>query len=255
MRCSVLFVSTVLLLACGAARVGKGLEIQTDGERLTIGRDGRELLGYQVLPLQNPKGGDTFKASNFIHPLRTPAGFTVTAFQPEDHLHHFGLWWPWKYIQVDGRKVLCWELQHGEGIIQGRRIVAQDAGADFASFSSESEYVDRTAPGGPLVVLHEKSEMRIFGFTQSPASGYFLDIKITHRCATDHPVEIVKYSYSGFGYRGVESWNKDNRYLVDQRGQGSNRGKLHPRRMGACARCRTGRRNRRGAADGASGKP
>ena len=219
MRCGILFVSSVLLLVCGVACAEKELEIQMDKGRLTVGRAGRELLGYQVLPMQNPTGGDGFKASNFIHPLRTPAGFTVTAFQPEDHLHHFGLWWPWKYILVDGRKILCWELQQGEGIIQGRRIVAQEAGTGFASFTSESEYVDRTAPGGPLVVLHEKSEMRIFGFTQSPANGYFLDIKIIHRCATEHPVEIVKYSYSGLGYRGVESWNKDNSTLLTSAGK------------------------------------
>ncbi|RKX42105.1 MAG: hypothetical protein DRP64_10375, partial [Verrucomicrobia bacterium] len=100
MRCGILFVSSVLLLVCGIVCAEKGLEIQMDKGRLTVERAGRELLGYQVLPMQNPTGGDGFKASNFIHPLRTPAGFTVTAFQPEDHLHHFGLWWPWKYIQV-----------------------------------------------------------------------------------------------------------------------------------------------------------
>ena len=72
------------------------------------------------------------------------------------------------------------------------------AGPDFASFSSESDYIDRTAPDGPLVVLHEKADVRVSGFTESPASGYFLDIAITHRCATEHPVEIVKYRYSGF---------------------------------------------------------
>jgi len=220
MRCRILFVSNVLILACVAARAETGLEIQMDSGRLTVGRDGRELLGYQVLPMRNPKGGDAFKGSNFIHPLRTPAGFAVTAVQPEDHLHHFGLWWPWKYIQVDGRKILCWELQQGEGIIQGRRIVAQDTGEGFAAFSSESDYIDRTAPGGPRVVLREKAEIRMFGFTQLPANGYFLDIKIIQRCATNHPVEIVKYRYSGFGYRGAESWNKDNSTLLTSAGEG-----------------------------------
>ena len=220
MRRCVILIFRVSLWVCVVARADTELEVKTDQGRLTVFHDGRELLGYQILPMQNPKGGDAFAASNFIHPLRTPAGFTVTAIQPEDHLHHFGLWWPWKYIHVDGRKVLCWELQQGEGIIQGRRIAAQDVGTGFASFTSESDYVDRTAPGGPLVVLHEKSEIRIFGFTQLPAAGYFLDIKITHRCATDQPVEIVKYSYSGLGYRGVESWNKDNSTLLTSAGKG-----------------------------------
>jgi hypothetical protein len=197
------------MLAGVAVRAEMVLEIQTDSDRLTISRDGQELLAYQVLPMQNPAGGDPFKGSNFIHPLKTPSGFTVTDCQPADHLHHFGVWWPWKYITVDGRKIVCWELQQGEGLVQGRKTTVHDAGPDFASFSSASDYIDRTAPGGPLVVLHEKADIRVSGFTQAPASGYFLDITITHRCATEHPVEVEQYRYSGFGFRASKHWNKD----------------------------------------------
>ena len=64
---------------------------------------GKKRVFYQAEPLSNPRGGDRFKGSNFVHPLKTPSGFVVTDAQPEDHLHHFGLWWPWKYIQVSER--------------------------------------------------------------------------------------------------------------------------------------------------------
>ncbi len=203
-----------IFLAHIAVQAGTALEIRNDGARLAIGHDGQELLGYQVLPMQNPKGGDAFKGSNFIHPLRTPSGFAVTDLQPKDHLHHFGVWWPWKYIEVDGRKIVCWELQKGKGLIQGRKATVQDKG-----FVSESDYIDRTAPGGPLVVLNEETSVRVTGFKQSAANGYYLDIEITHRCATEHPVKVSAYRYSGFGYRGAASWNKDTSTILTSEGK------------------------------------
>lgn len=72
--------------------------------------------------MENPTGGYGFKGSNFIHSLKTPSGFCVTDLQPDDHLHHFGLWWPWKLIKVDGRETIIWEFQKGEGLIQARSI-------------------------------------------------------------------------------------------------------------------------------------
>ena len=42
-----------------------------------------KLMKYQDAPLENPKGGEKFKVSNFIHPLKTPSGFTVTASNAE----------------------------------------------------------------------------------------------------------------------------------------------------------------------------
>ena len=67
------------------------LHTELNEQKLIIRQGQVEQLGYQAQPLGEPVGGDKFKASNFIHPLKTPLGFTVTQAQPEDHLHHFGL--------------------------------------------------------------------------------------------------------------------------------------------------------------------
>lgn len=176
---------------------------------------GRDLVGYQLRPMLAPKGGDRFKGSNFIHPLKTPSGFTVTALQPADHLHHFGLWWPWKKIKVDGREIICWELQKGEGLIQCREAAMQQNG-----FVARSDYIDRTAPGGPLVVLKEKATVQTKEFSRDGADGYMLDIELVHRCATEHPIEIVKYRYSGFAIRATADWNRDNSSILTSEGKG-----------------------------------
>lgn len=194
------------LAACGVEK--------KDGT-LFLSSDGNELLSYQFQPLENPAGGDKFKGSNFIHPLKTPSGFCVTDSQPSDHLHHFGLWWPWKKIKVDGREIITWELQKGEGLIEARKATPTQSG-----FIAESDYIDRTAPGGPLVVLKETAKVDRVDFKAGSADGYYLDIEIIHRCATEHPVEISQYRYSGFSIRASNHWNKDNSTILTSEGKG-----------------------------------
>ena len=76
---------------------------------------GETSFSWRTSPLPSPAGGAKFAASAFIHPLRTPSGFELTTIQPSDHLHHFGLWWPWKFIEVNGAKHNTWEIQEGQG--------------------------------------------------------------------------------------------------------------------------------------------
>ena len=195
------------------------LKTEVSGEKLTIKYGQDQLLSYQAKPMTDPVGGKMYKGSNFIHPLKTPSGFTVTQLQPQDHLHHFGLWWPWKYIIADGRKIVCWELQENEGLVQAKRILKYNTEQACAVFVAESEYIDRTAPAGPEVVLHEKLEVQVTKPISFPAHGYFLNLSITNRCAIGTPVEIVKYRYSGFAFRGAASWNKNNSTLLTSAGK------------------------------------
>lgn len=203
---SAMAMSLALGLVCGA--------IGSD-EQLVVQVDGKDLITYQALPMSAPTGGEKFKASDFIHPLKTPSGFIVTGVQPADHLHHLGLWWPWKYIEVDGRKVLCWELQQGDGIIQ-----AQGAQRTPDGFTAHSIYVDRKAEGGPMTLLSETISVKVGPVTDAPVSGYNLDLSIVHETAVAKTLTISKYNYSGFSLRGTPVWNKDNSTVVTSEGKG-----------------------------------
>lgn len=211
-----------LLLVSGCANAlpsSCGLEISDAGEKLVVSAGSVDLVTYQQKPMSKPKGGDKFKGSNFIHPLKTPAGFCLTDLQPGDHLHHFGLWWPWKYLKAEGRKVLYWELQQGEGIIEAKGVVNSARSKEGIGFLTESHYIDKTAPDGPKVILIEKLTAHVSPIIKSPAKGYFLDLVITQKSAIESPVEVVKYRYSGFSIRGAASWNKDNSKLVTSSGK------------------------------------
>ena len=174
----------------------------------------KELIGYQAAPLSTPKGGDAFQGSNFIHPLKTPSGFVVTDVQPDDHKHHFGLWWPWKFIQTGDRKVLCWELQKGDGLIQATENTPTENG-----IITKSIYIDRKAPGGPVTLLDETTTITASDIVDQPATGYFLDLEIVHQTAGDTVITIPTYRYSGFSLRGTPAWNKDNSTILTSEGK------------------------------------
>ena len=217
----VLLLSGVLIIGCSQTQTaGKTdkMNISIVGEKLIISNNSVGLVTYQKAPLTDPAGGDMFKGSDFFHPLKTPSGFIVTELQPEDHLHHFGLWWPWKYVMVNGRKVLFWEPQRGEGIVEAQGVAGYKADKGSASFTAESHYVDRTVPNGPEVVLNEKVSVNVSNIVKSPVSGYYLDVAITHSCAMKSPVEVVAYHYSGFTIRGTGSWNKENSTVLTSQG-------------------------------------
>lgn len=219
-RLLIFVVFLLLVSGCvGGSRKSNGLDISTVGEKLVVSANSVELVGYQKQPMAEPVGGDKFKGSNFIHPLNTPSGFTLTDAQPGDHLHHFGLWWPWKFLKAEGKKVLYWELQKGEGVIEAQGIVNTAKTSESAGFLAESHYIDKTAPDGPKVILKELLNVKVSSIVETPARGYFLDLVITQRCAINSPVEVVKYRYSGFSIRGPKGWNKDNSMLLTSGGK------------------------------------
>jgi hypothetical protein len=187
-------------------------------DTLTIQVDGQDRVTYQALPMQNPRGGDRFPVSNFLHPVQTPSGFTVTQAQPRDHMHHLGVWWPWKFVESQGRRILFWELQQGQGMVQGQGAEAIDGGV-----VARSHFVDRRHPDGPHVLIHEEASVKASGVTALGSSrGYFLDIEITHQSTVDHPITVVPYRYSGFTIRGTAAWNNSNSSLLTSDGRNRN---------------------------------
>lgn len=173
----------------------------------------QDLVSYQAKPMANPKGGEKFQGSNFIHPLKSPSGFVVTAIQPADHLHHFGLWWPWKYVEVEGRKILCWELQQGDGLIEAKASELTVEGC-----TTHSLYIDRKAPGQPQTVIHETTRITTSSIVDRPSRGYHLDIEITHEVALDKPITVSTYRYSGFAIRATSAWTNGNSSVLTSEG-------------------------------------
>jgi hypothetical protein len=175
----------------------------------------RLMFAWQAKPLVNPTGGEKFQSSAFLHPLRTPSGFEWTCIQPADHLHHFGLWWPWKYIEVEGAKYNCWEIQEGQGAHVARTVKSLSGGTDGQVWEFINETVVKKPGTSPLAVIREVALVGV----AVKGDAQVLDISLRQK-STGSAVTIVNYRYSGFSWRGPTSWDKDNSTLVTSDGKG-----------------------------------
>lgn len=196
--------ASLLVGTLAADEAATAWKFQTKDGRLEAVHGDAVIFGWQEKPLANPKGGGKFAGSAFVHPLRTPSGFEVTTIQPADHLHHFGLWWPWKYIEVGEQKYNCWEIQEGQG--------AHTA----TSVKTISESPNPVWELDSVTVIKKPGAESVTAILETARVGLairddatVLDISIRQKAA-DAAVKIVEYRYSGFSWRGPESWNKTN---------------------------------------------
>lgn len=199
-------------LATSSTRGAEKWTTSESGGRIEAKLGDALMLAWQKAPLAQPVGGEKFAGCAFLHPLRTPSGFEWTAIQPDDHKHHFGLWWPWKYIEANGEKYNCWEIQEGQGAHVARS-------AKLLSDMPEWEFLNETVvkkPGTPpLTVIRETARVGL----SIHGDAEVLDISIAQKAAGS-PVTIVEYRYSGFSWRGPVSWNKDNSTMTTSEGKG-----------------------------------
>ena len=97
--------------------------------------NGQALLNYHF-----QTGGQR----TYWHPLRLPGSPSLTMNQPEDHVHHQGMWVAWK--KVNG--VNFWEQPTlgadatGFGKIVHQRMVDESISAERAQFTAENAWID-----------------------------------------------------------------------------------------------------------------
>ena len=197
---------SVLILACLATA------LHAEEKPATIGD---EWLTWHIQPPANPVGGAKFASSAFIHPLKTPSGFVMTNSQPSDHLHHFGLWWPWKFVRIDGTQFNTWEIQEGQGghaAVEAAKVSTKDG---VTTWELKNRTTVKPKDGEPFAAIEESTTISSF---QSGSGSTIIDIEIRQQ-ATDKPVEIVNYRYSGFTWRGPAPWNKDNSVMITSGGK------------------------------------
>lgn len=183
-------------------------------------------MAWQRQPLAQPKGGAKFAGSAFFHPLCTPTGFEWTSIQPSDHLHHFGLWWPWKFIEVGGQRYNCWEIQEGQGGWRADSARQLSAGPDAVAWEFKNSVVVHPKGAAPLTAIHETAKVTL---AMHGGDAIALDINLDQQAAGE-PVTIVAYRYSGFSWRGPLSWNKTNSEMLTSDGQGRDNANGKPAR-------------------------
>ncbi|WP_166866865.1 DUF6807 family protein [Salinibacterium sp. ZJ70] len=159
-------------------------------------------LGHGIGPIDTPKP--------FIHPLRTPAGVTVTGFAPEDHTWHHGL--SFAFPRVDAHNL--WGGGTYFSPEEGYRVVEDQGRIDHRAWTSESAGGSRASlaedvrwdghEGQPLL-----DEQRTWTFSAAEVGGeaaLVIDFATTLTSATGADVALQTPAQRGRpdgGYGGL----------------------------------------------------
>jgi hypothetical protein len=200
----------------------RAMSARTERHDITIRSGEREVLRYRHAFIEAPEDADPLygRTGAYIHPLRSPAGAVLTAIQPADHIHHYGIWNPWTRTRFEGREVDFWNLASGQGTVRHAGILSQISGDLFAGFRVHHEHVDFTAPGTDRVALNEVWDVRAWSVDLDGSEVWLIDFTFTLSCAGDSLVELTAYRYGGgIGFRATPEWKVGNSTVLTSEGR------------------------------------
>jgi hypothetical protein len=145
-----------------------------------------------------------------IHPLRSPAGHTLTRMQPDDHPWHRALWFTIKYVGDDN----FWEEQPPYGVLR-HESPPELVGPDDAGRVGIAGRVTWTRPDRETTAIVEVRRL-----THVPLGdhAYAIDVDTMLTATTDTVLDRTPFTtwggYGGLALRGRGDWH-DTRLMLD----------------------------------------
>lgn len=141
------------------------------------------------------------KPKPFFHPLTTPAGYTLSIFEPSDHVWQRGLWFAIKF--VNGHNF--WEEKEHPFATQVTQA-PPDVSHNGPMVTVDSTLVWHGSDGSPLM-----DEMRTFDYSPIDQDAYALDFTITLMPRVDVEFNRTPFNgkwggYGGMAFRGNRNW-------------------------------------------------
>jgi hypothetical protein len=201
-------------------KMERGIEIKPIDGALILRNNGKDVLQYNYKTVYPPTGIDSaYRRSGFIHPLWSPQGAVLTAVQPKDHYHHYGIWNPWTLTRFEGQEVDFWNLLKKEGTVRYQGLISQIEGPVWGGFKTLHEHVAHPDSSNEKVAMHEVWDVRLFHL---PTQDYLWDFTSSFSLASESPLDLLEYRYGGFGFRATEEWNKSNTQVLTSEGKSRN---------------------------------
>lgn len=199
-KCATLVVSAVCCLMARPAAAQ--LSIERNEHTIRVSDGGSEILCYNIKPPPLPEGVDpAYHRSGFLHPVRTPSGFAVTAAYPADHRHQDGIFTAWVRTKWNGREIDFWNLAGGTGRVEHRSVRKTHATEELAQFEV---LLNHKATEPPVTdVLQERWQVAVH---RTDGSYRCFDLTSEQTALTKHPLIVQKYHYGGFAVRGPTDW-------------------------------------------------
>lgn len=137
----------------------------------------------------------------FFHPLRTPAGFCLSLFEPHDHFWHRGLWFTIKFINGEN----FWEEVGDFGSQRSLLPPTITHLPNGAVTIAHDQVWERPCNAGAVFAEHRKVTYRSIGET-----AYVLDWDIALVAQADLLLDRTPFTtwggYGGLTVRGNRNW-------------------------------------------------
>lgn len=124
---------------------------------------------------------------SYFHPLASLEGEVLTAFEPDDHRWHRGLWWSWKYING----LNYWEEEPKTQQSQGMTELTVATFKTHPDFSAHAELSFSYHPPGQAAVM---KELRKLSITRPDAEGRYRIDWTSEFIAKNAPVTLGRTS-------------------------------------------------------------
>lgn len=201
---------------------------------LTLSRNGKNILKYAYAMPRLPHGTDpVFRRNGFIHPVWSPAGNILTAINPPDHAHHYGIWSAWTAVEYDKKRYDLWNIGDKTGTVHAESVPSIEEGSLFAGilthhlhiiFQPQAEQVINTTsstvritPKKRVVIMDEA--LSIKAWNTGSDNTFLWDFTSELTPATTLPVLFKAYRYAGFVWRATSDWHKGNSVMMTSEGK------------------------------------
>jgi hypothetical protein len=98
----VTFLLIIISITCYSQEIKTPFSFEKNNQGVKLLENGKPVFFYQKMP----KSFDgKYICNNYIHPLFSLNGDTLTEEFPEDHPYHRGIFWAWHQLYIDGKSI------------------------------------------------------------------------------------------------------------------------------------------------------
>lgn len=175
--------------------------------------DSIPVLTYHTATAEAPVGvKSSYAMSGFIHPLRTLSGEVLTRIQPEDHVHHYGIWGPWTRATIEGRSVDFWNLGDEKGRVDFGEVLLKKEERDQAMIKVKQNHMDLTQSADGTLAMEEELTISL---KPIDSNRFLLDYRREFWTKIPSGMVLDQYRYGGGVFiRAVERWGPTNSQIL-----------------------------------------
>jgi hypothetical protein len=96
----------IISITCHSQEIKTPFTFKTSNQGVELFENWKPVFFYQKIPKSyDGKPDGKYKYNNYLHPIYSLKGDTLTEEFPVDHPHHRGIFWAWHQLYIDGKSI------------------------------------------------------------------------------------------------------------------------------------------------------